>query len=201
LGDHPAFGNKVTEQLSGLWPEGTEPLFAALANQSNVKGFEQLEIADSQIDDLLDPRAGVEHGGEQRVIALALDGTAIDRSEHCQDLLVLQVLNRPRAGALEWNGEDSLTLLQAIGTSPCKKGEEGVDGCEADVPRGRAVTADVLQMLEKGHDLLGIEVVDVQLNDGAGAAGGHETQEEYQAVPITVDRVGTHPPQTRKVVG
>lgn len=148
-----------------------------------------MQIGGGEIHDFLDTRPGIEHDGEERVIAPTLGGAAVDRGQHGLDLVVLQVLHRARAAPLEGDGEDALTLIQSVGTSTRKIGEEGVNGREANIARGRAVPAFVLQMLKESHDLLGIEVVDVQLNDGTGSAGGDEPEPEHEAVPIDERRL------------
>ena len=97
-----AFGQQGTEQVGGLGPQRADPFFAPLAEQVDLRGCVQPQVGDAQDDDFLDPR-GVEHGGEQRIVAAAVDGAAIDEAEDGFDLLVLEVLHGA-AGPVRLNG-------------------------------------------------------------------------------------------------
>jgi hypothetical protein len=81
-----ALGQQGTQDVGGLGPQRTDPLLPPLALQANLRRRVQAQVGDAQGDDFLDPRAGVEHGGEERVIAAAVDGGAVDGAEDGLDL-------------------------------------------------------------------------------------------------------------------
>ena len=59
----------------------------------HLRGCVQPQVGDAQGDDFLDPRAGVEHGGEECVVAAAVYGATIDGAEDGFDLFMLEVLH------------------------------------------------------------------------------------------------------------
>ena len=101
-----AFDQQGTQQVGGLRPQRADSFFPPLAVQVDLRGGVQPQVGDAQGDDFPDPRAGVEHGGEQRIVAAPVDGVAIDDAKDGFDLLVLEVLHEAAAGTLEWDGKD-----------------------------------------------------------------------------------------------
>ena len=89
--------------------------------QADLRGRVQAQVGGAQGDDFLDPRAGVEHGGEERVVAAAVDGAAVHGAEDGLDLPVLEVLDGTAAGPLERDGEDALTVHEPRGGTPWRK--------------------------------------------------------------------------------
>ena len=161
-----AFGQQGTQQVGGLGPQRADPFFPPLAVQVDLRGCVQPQVGDAHDDDFLDPRAGIEHGGEERVVAAAVDCAAIDGAQDGFDLLVLEVLHGAAAGALERDGEDALTVCESCGVLQGAVPEERVNRGEAHVAGGDAVVPVELQVLKKREDRLGAEVVQVQLDDG-----------------------------------
>lgn len=53
-----------SQDRGGLRPQRTIALFPTLAKQSHLKRFSQLEIAGTQIDDLLHAAASIKHAGK-----------------------------------------------------------------------------------------------------------------------------------------
>jgi hypothetical protein len=196
-----AFGQQGTQQVGGLGPQRADPLLAPLAVQVDLRGCVQPQVGDAQGDDFPDPRAGVEHGGEERVVAAAVGGAAIDGAEDGFDFLMLEVLHGAAAGPLEGDGEDALTVCESCGVLHCAVPEERVDRGEAHVAGSDAVVPVELQVLKEREDRLGAEVVQVQLDDGPLQPGCDEAQQEHEAVPIAPDGVGTGPAHTGQVVG
>ena len=66
-----AFDQQGAQQVGGLGPQRADPFFPPLAMQADMRGRVQAQVGDAQDDDFLDPRAGVEHGGEERIVAAA----------------------------------------------------------------------------------------------------------------------------------
>src|SRR3990172_5975473 len=149
----------------------------------------------------MDPGAGVEHGGQNGIIAAAVRGGPIDCRQNRLDLVVLHILHLPGAGSFKGYAENPLSKLQSVGDPARKIAEECMDGREAHVAGGGAVAALLLQMQKKGEDLLSSDVVDVQLGHRPPSSCGDKAEAQRQAVAVTADRMGAHPSQTRKVVG
>ena len=83
-----AFGQQGTQQVGGLGPTTGRPVFSAPCHgKGTCAGVSNRRFGDAQGDDFLDPRAGVEHGGEERIVAAAVDCAAIDDAEDGLDLV------------------------------------------------------------------------------------------------------------------
>ena len=186
-----AFGQQGTQQVGGLGPQRADPFLPPLALQADLRGRVQAQVDHAEGDDFLDPPAGVEHGGKERVVAAAVGGAAVDDAEDGLDLLVLEVLHGAAVGPLERDGEDALAVCESCGILQGAVPEERVDRGKAHIAGGDAVVPVELQVLEKREDRLGTEVVQVQLDDGPLRLGCDEPQQEHQAVPIAPDGVGT----------
>ena len=111
-------------------------------------------------------RAGVEHGGEERVVGATVDGVAIDDAQDGFDLLVLEVLHGAAAGPLERDGEEASTVREPCGVLQGAVPEERMGRGEAHIAGGDAVVAVELEVLEKREDRMGAEVFEVELDDG-----------------------------------
>jgi hypothetical protein len=162
---------------------------------------DQLDVAWAQVKDFLDARAGVEHGGEEGVVAASVEGGTVHGPEDCLDFVVLEILHRAGARPLEGHGEDPLALLKSIGVAGGDVAEERVDGGETDVAGPRAILAFGLQMVEEVQDLAWAEMIDVDLRHPASAAGSNEAEEEDQAVAVALHGVRAEAAYPRQVVG
>ena len=195
-----AFGQQGTQQVGGLGPQRADAFLPPLAVEADLCRCVQPHVGDAQGDDFLDPRPGVEHGGEERVVAAAVDGVAIDGAEDNLDLFMLEVLHGAAAGPLERDGEDALTVREPCGVLHGAV-PECMDRGEAHVAGGGAVVPVELQVLKEREDRLGAEVVSVELDDGPLRLGRDEAQQEHEAVSIAPDGVGARPPHPGQVVG
>ena len=111
-----AFGEEPTQDIGRLCPERADAFLASLSEETKVRRRVHAKICDAERDNLLHPRAGVEHARQKRVIAAALGRGPVDRREHRLDLGELQVdSTRTRARAFEGHGEDTLTVLDTVG--------------------------------------------------------------------------------------
>src|SRR5438876_8396368 len=72
---------------------------------------------------------GIEHGGEQRVIATSVGRGSIHASEHRLNLIVFEVLNGAGTGALERDGQHTLAMLDPRGVCGSAVSEKSVNGC------------------------------------------------------------------------
>ena len=61
-----------SQDRGGLRPQRTVALFPPLAKQPHLKRFGQLEVAGTQIDDLLYAGSSIKHDGKKRVVAGSL---------------------------------------------------------------------------------------------------------------------------------
>ena len=68
-----------SQDRGGLRPQRTVALLPSFTEQSHLKGLGQLEVAGSQIGDLLHASSGIKHRGQERIVADPLRG-AHDRS-------------------------------------------------------------------------------------------------------------------------
>ena len=150
-----ALGQQGTQQVGGLRPQRADAFLPPLAVEADLRGCVQPQVGDAQDDDFLDPGAGVEHGGEERIVAAAVDGTAIDNAQDGFDLLVLEVLHGAAAGPLERDGEDALTVREPCGVLHGAVPEERVDRGEAHIAGGDAVVPVELQVLKEREDRAG----------------------------------------------
>ena len=82
----PALADVGAEQLGRLRPQGAQPLFASFAEEPHVGWRNELHIRGAQVEDLLDAGAGIEHRGQQRVVAATVTRGAIDGQQGGLDL-------------------------------------------------------------------------------------------------------------------
>jgi len=172
-----------------------------LAHQPELEGTTELEVVGSEVKQLLDPRARIEQRRHERVVAAPVARRAIDAPKDGGDLLVLQVLHGPGAGALEGEAQDALRVLEAVGMLGRDVPEEGVDGGQADIARRGSAVAHRFEVLEEGRDGVGVEVREVECCNRTTAVGRRESQEEREAIAVAQDRVAAHAAQPGEVLG
>lgn len=162
---------------------------------------DELDIRGADVEDFLDASAGIKHRGEQCVITAPVARGAIDRQQGGLDLVVLEVFDDARGAALEGDREDALTLLEMLGMDARDKPEEGVNGGQSDIPGRGPVAAGLLTVVQKGHDDVGRQGIEIQLGNRSTGMCRPEPQQEREAVSITADGVGTGATDLRKVLG
>src|SRR5256884_8461419 len=101
--------------------------------ETNLRKCFQLQVANTECDDFLHSGAGIEHGGEQRVIATSVGRGSIHASEHRLNLIVFEVLNGAGTGALERDGQHTLAMLDPQGGCGSAGSEKSVNGCQPDI--------------------------------------------------------------------
>ncbi len=82
------------QQLCGLRPNWTQSRFAALAVQPNLMRRTGADVAQPQIEYLLNAGTRIEHQCEQRIVALTPYRGTVDRFEQRFDFLWLKVFDR-----------------------------------------------------------------------------------------------------------
>src|SRR6266566_5461549 len=110
-----------------------------LSKQSHLKRFGQLEVTHTQIRDLLDAAAGVEHRCQQSIVAASLHSGPVDSLENRVDLLIFQVVDGSLFGALEGNAENSLGQFETLWIARGHKMKKRMNGRKPHVSRGHAV--------------------------------------------------------------
>ena len=123
-----AFGLKLTQDLGRLRPERANAFLASFPEGTKVRRWLQAKIRAAERDDLLDPRASVEHARQKRVIAPTTGSGPVERREYGLDLGELQVRNWTRARALEGHGQHPLALLHSVWVLGRTVPKECVDG-------------------------------------------------------------------------
>jgi hypothetical protein len=123
----------------------------------------QLQVADTECNDFLHPGAGIEHGGEQRVIATSIDHGSIHAGEHRLNLIVFEVVNGAGTGALERDGKHTLAMLDPRWVRGSAVSEKSVNGCQPDISGRDEIMSISLQMLKECQHLWGVEITQVQL--------------------------------------
>ena len=161
-------GAEGPQQVGRLRPQRTPALLTALAHEPELEGAGELEVVGPEVEQLLDSRAGVEQRREEGIVASPVVGRAIDGAEDGGDLLVLQVLHGPGAGALEGEAQDALRVLEAVGMLGRDVPEEGVNRGQANIARRGPAVARGFEVLEEGCDGLGGEVREVERRPHGG---------------------------------
>jgi len=124
-----------SENRGGLRPKRTVALLSPFAEQSRLKRLGQLQVAGTQIGDLLHAGPSVEHRGQQSIVAASLWSSPVDRLQNGIDLFVLQVVDGSLLCALERDADDSLSQVQMFGIPRSHETKERVNGGEPDVSR------------------------------------------------------------------
>src|SRR4030095_8622676 len=102
------FDKEVFQQSRRLRPQRTEPFFSSFAKEPRVEWFVELNITGTKIENLLDPRAGVEHCRQHCVVATTAWTFAVDSRENSLELTKFKVFHCRHWRPLERNPQDSL---------------------------------------------------------------------------------------------
>ena len=99
---------KVAQQASCLRPKRAEAFLPPLTEEPELKRRSQLKVANSEIDNFLDPATCVEHGRQQNIIASSIPSGAVDSRKDRFDFLLLKVVHAVFLGAFEGNAQNTL---------------------------------------------------------------------------------------------
>jgi len=188
IGIAPTLADQRRQCLGRLWPERTETLLAPLAAKPHLERPRELGVARPHVENLLDPRARVEHREQKRVVPASRGGPPVGGLEEPAHLIHLEVLDPAGARALEGDGEQPLASLEVLGLARCGVPGEGVHGREAGIARRGSIAALGFEVVEEGENGLGLEVREVEVDDVAPAARGEEPEEQRDGVAIAEDR-------------
>jgi hypothetical protein len=148
----------------------------------------------------LNASSGIEHGGQQCIVAGTLSGGPVDGLEYRVDLLVLQIIDHSLPGTFEWDAEDPLRQFQVLGVPGGDEVKERMYRGKPDVARRHAVLPFLFQVGEKGQDAWGIDIDEIELSDSLFAFGGKKAEQQDDAVPVAVDGVRARSAQPRQMI-
>jgi hypothetical protein len=167
-----------------LGPEGANALLSALSEKADLERPFKLEIAWPEVEDFLDPCPGVEHGRQQGEIPPAIQGGTINLGQHCLNFVELEVIHGSRGRSFERHRQDPLCALQALGPARGDMTKKGVNRGKPYVPGGGLVVAIRFQVIEKGQNELGIDVLHAKVGNLPASMVGHESKQQGKAIPV-----------------
>ena len=191
----------IAEDMGGLWPQRTEAFFPACAEEPDLKGSYQLQIASPQIDDLLHARSGVEHGCQKGVVAATIASCSVDSRKDHFDFSAFEVFDNALTSAFEGNAQNALNPVKLLGMVRPHVAKKSMDSGKADVAGRRAVLADLLQMIKESNHMIRINVHKIQIVNPTLSLRSQETKKQHQTVTIAVNGVGAHATNSRQMVG
>src|SRR5580704_405626 len=97
---------KSAQHRGGLWPQRAVAFFPAFTEHPNLKGLSQLEVAGTQIGNLLHASSRIKHRGQESVVTSSLRCCPVDRFQNCLDLFMLQVVDGALWRAFKRDGEN-----------------------------------------------------------------------------------------------
>ena len=153
------------EGIDGSRPQGAGALLAAFALERNDRNRIQTEIADIEVNDLLDAGAGVVKEQQERTIATSLNGS--DGSHQLQDFFVFKIVD----GRVLETGRRQLsnpsTPLKVLGSDGGDVAREGFERGKPVVAGACTTLALFFQPDQKRANDLDVEDPVVKLISGA----------------------------------
>jgi hypothetical protein len=157
----------IAQEMGGLGPQPTEAFLPAFAKEPDLKRSYQLQIAGTQIDDLLDARSSVENGCQKGVVSTAIPTGSVDTRKGSFDFSVFEIFDNALTGAFEGDAQNALNLIQMFGMIRSHVATKSVDSGQADVSSGHTVFADGLQVSKESNHLVRCDVRKIQVVDAA----------------------------------
>ena len=111
--------------------------------------FTEVEVADPQVGDLLDPCAGVVEEQEQGTVPQGEPAAAGQVAEQSLDLVAFEEVRFGRRGSLHGDGRHPLADAEHLGFPAGDVLEQGVQGGQALVAGADVVAAVVLQVAQE----------------------------------------------------
>jgi len=159
-----------------------------------------MKIDGPQVEEFLHARAGVEEREKEGMVTATLASPGVCGRKHRAELLALQVLDYTNARALERHREDTLARGQVLRSVRRGVAGECMEGGEADVAGRRAVSAAFLEVFEERNDGAGVEVVEVEFDDGPVPLLSKKAKEERNRIAVAEHRVATQTADARQMV-
>jgi hypothetical protein len=196
-----AFGNQCSESVSRLRPKRTHALLTSFAVEQDMKRALKLDVARTQVDDLLDASAGVEEYEDERVVATTVATTPVGGIEERTHLVGFEILDEALSCPFEGHGEDPLAKLEVLGLACGCVPRKCVDCGEASVACRSAVPPIGLEMVEERENDVGGEVGEVEIHDGPLSVGSNESQDENEGIAIAANGVRAQAADPGEVIG
>src|SRR5882762_2989634 len=185
---------EIPKQPRGSRPQGTEADLVAFAVQAYLLGRLEPQIAQPKVEDLLDPRPGIEHEGKQSVIALPGGRAPIDVVHERLNIGALGVLDRHfRRPALERDGEDALHHAELFGVLGPEMPDEGAESCEPGITGTDAVATLSFEVHQESLDALGGKIGNAERLEPSPRVACGKLQPQHDRVTVAADRVDAHP--------
>jgi len=189
------------KELRRARPDRTHAHLFALADEVYLAGRVETDIARTQIHDLLDRGASVEHQGEHRVVAPGpADLRSIPANMASISSFSRYSIGAARAASLERQAEDLLQCCHVIRMFRGEEAHQGMDSGQTRVASDDAVLAFGFQIREKSGDSIRRDGVQFQALRSAFAVHSRETREQHHPIAVAADRVRTHAPKRRQVL-
>ena len=144
-----AFVQESGHQASRLRAGRAESLATTLSPDATKAGERQSKVAGSEVEEFLDPRAGVVQKSEEEVVPLALGADHPTWARRCAQLFLPEIAEYGPRALLHRNGEHPLTGAGQRRLGVQDVAEEAVDGGEPRVPRADRIVAIRLQVREE----------------------------------------------------
>ena len=122
-----------------------------------------MQVTHAERDNLLNPCTGVEHGGEQGIVATPRGRGPLNRGEHRLDFGEFEILDGSRARTFERNGQNALALLKSVRMLRRTVPEEGVNRCQPHVASGGKIVPLDLKVVQEVEHVLRTEILEIQL--------------------------------------
>jgi hypothetical protein len=188
------------QRAGGLRPQGTTAFLTAFAVKANARRRIQEQIASLHANDFADACAGIEHEAQEDVIAPTIATGAVNAFEDCLDLGEFEMLDfTMNCCPFEWDSQDSLGQDQVLRRMGPDVSKEAMDSAEAYVSSTGLILPLSLQMLQKGEDSFGRQLLQRQFTRVALLARD-KLQKQLETVAVAVQGVGTHRPLTRQII-
>src|SRR5258708_24210665 len=200
-GQPAAFGQPCLQHADGAAGQRGDPLFAALPGAADVRAGAQVGIADGQGDQLGGAQPGLAGQCQQGVVAPPGPGGAVGGGQQRGDLVFGEVGDQGAVAALGRDGQHAGDDRGVVGVAQRGVAEQRVDGGQAGVAGGGAVTAHCFQVVQEPTDQRGVQVGDRQLAWRLAQLAAGEPQDELPGVAVGGDGVAAGLPLGDQPVG
>jgi hypothetical protein len=157
-----AYGDDSTQGRGRFWPQRTDPLFAPLAEKTNLAGPVQMESGGAERKRFGHAGSSVVEEQQQRTIPITMPRARIDCSDQCTCLLRLQVRDSSPRGPFGLYGKDGAVLPSAGDIVSEKTLYEAPHRCQTAVTSDCGVATLRFDMFQKRQDRVGSNIVECQ---------------------------------------
>src|SRR5512134_1745422 len=169
--------------------ERRDPLLSPLSVATHMRAGAEMDIGAAKANQFGRPKTGLDSEAKQRRVTPPGPVRPIRSGEKRVDFRLRQEGHEPSFEALRRNGENALDDGGTLGVPKCCVSEQGTDGSKPRIAGAHAVLSLLFQMIEKGADQGGIEIVDIELARLLAVSVRREDQEQPQGIAIGLERV------------